>query len=251
MTIRVCVLCLFAVLTMTGQARAEFREVSGTATYRERLAMPPDALLEVKLVATTADKAEPRPLASIIVRPTGQVPVPFVLSYDSNAVEPETDYAIEAVLLVDGRPIFHDLSAATSLTNGTGGTVIITMKMVQPGETEPLITRDAILGDWEVFEIGGQPIEGGRVPTLSFDKDGNASGTGSCNRFNGRADIGEGTIALGPMAATQMACPDPLGAQERSFFDALSQVTGFEAHERVINLTDTGGEALLKLTPAN
>ncbi len=243
------VVCLSALLTIAGQARAEFRAVSGAATYLERIALPPEAELEVVLSAMPGDAEPSRSLASILVRPQGQVPIPFVLTYDSSAMDEGRNHAIEATLFVDGKPIFQGTTDAVA--PGREEPVTVVMRRVPVQDEHPRPDHTSILGNWEVFEIGSQPIEGGRVPTLSIANDGAVAGTGSCNRYTGRAEIGDATLAFGPVAATQMACPDPLGAQERMFFDALSRVTGFLIDEHSIALTGANGAVLLRLATAH
>ncbi|MEM7178337.1 MAG: META domain-containing protein [Pseudomonadota bacterium] len=251
MTTRTIVFSLLAVFTLSGPALAEFRSVSGTATYLERIAVPPEAVVQVTLVGPSDNGAPARPLASIIVDPQGRVPVNFVLGYDRKMVRPGRTYMIEAALIVRGEPRFRGSVAAPVLTPGAHDAVTVVMRRSPPQDAGTETAHQSILGEWEVFEIFGQPIEGGRVPALSIAQDGGVAGTGSCNRFNGRAQTGSGTIAFGPVAATQMACPDPLGTQERAFFDALSRVAGFEVHQRSIAMTDDSGAVLLRLAPAN
>ncbi|WP_323717844.1 YbaY family lipoprotein [Paracoccus aminovorans] len=70
--------------------------IRGTVTYREPMALPPEALVRVSLVdVSLADAASPT-IAAIEIRPQGQVPVPFALSYDPQRIEDRHSYALRA-----------------------------------------------------------------------------------------------------------------------------------------------------------
>jgi heat shock protein HslJ len=84
---------------------------------------------------------------------------------------------------------------------------------------------------WAVTEIAGEAVLPDTEVTLSFDATDALSGSGGCNRFTTLYEItGEG-LSLGPVAATRMACPDPISAQEMAFFAALDQVYSFDIAE--------------------
>ena len=74
---------------------------------------------------------------------------------------------------------------------------------------------------WTVTEIAGAPVTG-TAPDLLWDEEGGFTGSGGCNRFTGSW----GPEGPGPLAATRMACPEPVMAQEQALFAALARVTG-------------------------
>ncbi|MCU0921814.1 MAG: META domain-containing protein [Burkholderiaceae bacterium] len=63
--------------------------------------------------------------------------------------------------------------------------------------------------------------------TLEFGASGELRGSGGCNNFNGRYTAKEGTLSIGQVASTRMACMQPDGrmAQEAAFLAALQSVT--------------------------
>jgi heat shock protein HslJ len=79
---------------------------------------------------------------------------------------------------------------------------------------------------WLLVEIGGETPPETVEPTLEFGDDEAVSGLGGCNQFNGSAEIGEGTIDIGPIASTQMACPDEQLTQLET--DYLAALEGAE-----------------------
>jgi putative lipoprotein len=61
--------------------------VTGTVTYRERITLPPGAVLTVRLSNVSKADAPAAVLALTAVEVAGQVPVPFELSVDSADVD--------------------------------------------------------------------------------------------------------------------------------------------------------------------
>ena len=75
-------------------------------------------------------------------------------------------------------------------------------------------------GRWELIEssfITGGRLPGARRPTLEF-KDGRLAAFSGCNRATGNAVEAEGRMAVGRLATTRMACPEPLASFEQRFF---------------------------------
>jgi heat shock protein HslJ len=82
---------------------------------------------------------------------------------------------------------------------------------------------------------------------------GSLSGRGGCNRYSGAAKTGEGAggIAIGPVAATRMACePEAMRVEDR-FFAALNSVTSysFQAGQLVLSYEQQGARKSLRLSP--
>jgi heat shock protein HslJ len=92
-----------------------------------------------------------------------------------------------------------------------------------PPTTEKMVPGAQYLigSEWELNDLGGTPVLPDRRPTLSFLDPGRISGSASCNRYGGGADLGEGTIKVGPLQTTRMACTPEIDAQERAFLVAL------------------------------
>ena len=81
---------------------------------------------------------------------------------------------------------------------------------------------------WTLLAIDGeQPAPAESEVTLSFE-DGQVSGSGGCNSYSGPFSLDEVNpfvMAIGPLTATERACPDPAGAQEAAYFAALDKVS--------------------------
>ncbi len=80
---------------------------------------------------------------------------------------------------------------------------------------------------WELVEIDGAAPAADPPPTLTFEDDGTVSGSGGCNTFSGGVTIDGTSLSFGPLASTQMACPDPVGQEEQAFLLAMDEVTEY------------------------
>ncbi|MCU0550623.1 MAG: YbaY family lipoprotein [Leptolyngbya sp. Prado105] len=73
--------------------------ISGTVSYRERIALPPDTIVRVTLESVGAPMEV---LAEQTIETQGrQVPIPFSLTYDAANLQEEASYVIRAQILVD------------------------------------------------------------------------------------------------------------------------------------------------------
>lgn len=117
--------CVFALGLLPGLAGCstppqpeELPAVTGSATYRERISLPPDAVLEVQLVDITVPGPGERVLHNLTLSPVAQVPVYFRINYDPHRIKPDHIYALKARILVAGKLRFLSTSGIRVLTNG-------------------------------------------------------------------------------------------------------------------------------------
>lgn len=93
--------------------------VTGTVSYLPRIAMPPNATLEVALVDVSRADAPAIVLASQSAVFGGrQVPIPFELVYDPEQIDPRFSYAVQARISVDGQLRFITTSSVPVITRG-------------------------------------------------------------------------------------------------------------------------------------
>ena len=75
--------------------------------------------------------------------------------------------------------------------------------------------------EWGLKDLSGTPVNPDAVPTLAFAEPGKVSGNASCNRFSGPVELGDGTIRVGTLASTRMACPPDVAPQEAAYLSAI------------------------------
>jgi len=73
--------------------------VSGTATYRERMALPPDAVFEVRLEDVSRADAAAQVIAMTRIESPGNPPFAFTLDYDPASIDATHRYSIRARVL--------------------------------------------------------------------------------------------------------------------------------------------------------
>ena len=129
------------VLLMTtiggGSADAAEATVSGTALYRERIALPPDAVLEATLEDVSRADARAEVLGRARVAPAGQVPIAFEIGYDPARIDPAHRYAVRAGIRVDDRLWFTTTEAHLVLTGGRGDQVELMLRRVSETVGKP------------------------------------------------------------------------------------------------------------------
>jgi uncharacterized lipoprotein YbaY len=93
--------------------------VTGTVTYLERIAMPPNAVVTVRLLDESKTGARDVALGEAKFVTAGkQPPYPFAIDYDPGRVVPGGRYTIEATIAVDGRLRYRTAEGYPVITNG-------------------------------------------------------------------------------------------------------------------------------------
>lgn len=103
-------------------------KIKGTATYRERIALPQDAVFEAELLDMSAD--EPRVIASSGVQAAGGVPLAFAITYRKNLIDRAKPYAVRAEIRSQARTLFQSAEPVPVLTKGAGRTLDLVLKLV-------------------------------------------------------------------------------------------------------------------------
>jgi putative lipoprotein len=65
-------------------------------TYRLRIALTPEAVVQVELRDVSGQDVEAPLIAKRVIEKPGQVPIPFSLDYDPSLIEPGHAYAVSA-----------------------------------------------------------------------------------------------------------------------------------------------------------
>ncbi len=232
---------LLAAIFVPMAAMAEMKTLSGTVAYRERIALPPSASIEVKLLDVSHADAPARTIAQTIVRPETQVPVPYRLDYDASEVVPGRSYALQARITVGERLWFVTATRHPVFAGGADSTDIV-VERVSGAATSPV-------GRWLAEDIRSGGVIDRLQTILEIATDGKVAGTGGCNRMAGMATISGADIRFGPLAATNMACTPAAMDQEAKFFAALQDVRSWQidSARRKLTLLDESGRPIIVL----
>lgn len=100
--------------------------LTGELVYRERLPLPSDALVTVKILNVT------RPYAAVrngetTFRPSTANSIPFEIAYDQNYISPDDIYEVRASIVSGGREILQTVQALPVITRGNPTKVRLNM----------------------------------------------------------------------------------------------------------------------------
>lgn len=112
--------------------------VTGTVTYLQRMALPPDAVIEVKLQDVSLADAPAKTIADQkITLGNRQVPVPFELKFDPAKIDPKHSYSVRATILMEGQPRFVTDKAYPVITQGNPSHLELILKQVAADPNKP------------------------------------------------------------------------------------------------------------------
>jgi uncharacterized lipoprotein YbaY/heat shock protein HslJ len=114
-------------------ASAQEARIIGTVAYRERVALPPTAAIEVTLEDVSRADAPASAIATTMAPTSGrQVPIKFEIAYDAASIDPRRRYAVRA-RITDGERVLFRSAQVPVLTQGHGTQAAIMLTAV-PGQ---------------------------------------------------------------------------------------------------------------------
>jgi putative lipoprotein len=218
----------------------------GQASYRERVALPPDAVFE----ATLEDVSRPGAVAEVLgtarLEKAGPVPIRFEIPYDPAKVDERHSYAVRARILRGDRLLFTTDTVHPVLTRGAGREAsLLLVRSRAKVETE---TPTPLEGThWTLAELGGTPLPAGlpQEAYLEFQAEPRrVSGSGGCNRINGEYERDGGRLGFKPLASTRRACIGGGMDTEDAFLAALERVRALRIAGTRLELVDEAGRAV-------
>ena len=214
----------------------EHGAVVGTVSYRQRVALPSDAVVEVHLLDTSRTDVAAQVIGEAIIPTAGaQVPIPFRIEYNPAAIDPTHTYSVRAIINVNDKLLFSSPTVYPVLTRGGGNEAAVEVYMILPAGaavdpgTQPAASLENIF--WRLISVGDKPAFAApatREAGFTLYSEGRRlSGSGGCNRLLGRYELGAGTLKLIPSGTTMMACADDSTLQEADFLSALKMTTSY------------------------
>ncbi|MYK76953.1 MAG: hypothetical protein F4016_08455 [Acidimicrobiaceae bacterium] len=125
--------------------------VSGTVTYRERIALTPGATLIVQIRDTSYADAAAELIAEQVISDPGQVPIKFEVPYDPDDIDSRNVYSVSArIEESDGRLAFINDTAYDVITRGSPTKVDMVLVLVEP-------PPEMVDGEWSAEDR--RPVE--------------------------------------------------------------------------------------------
>ncbi len=105
--------------------------ISGTVTYRLRIALTPEAEVQIELRDVSRQDIEALLIAKRVIEKPGQVPIAFSLEYDPSLIEPGHTYAVSARITDRGQLQFVTDTRVAVLGAATAAAVEIVVVPVR------------------------------------------------------------------------------------------------------------------------
>ena len=114
-----------------GAVAAPVAAVTGTVTYREHIALPPTAVITVKLVDVSRADAPAVVIGEQVIHSGGkQVPFEFQIAYDTTKIEVNHSYAVQARIEDGGQLRFISDQHYAVVTRGAPAHVDMVLRSV-------------------------------------------------------------------------------------------------------------------------
>lgn len=235
-----------ALLFLFGVA-APAATLRGEAFYRERIALPPDAVFEAVIQDVSRADAPAEVLGRSRLDPAGQPPFRFEIAYDDAARRPGGRYAVRASVTLDGQLLFTTDRFIPAFEDRQPLELLL-VRVAGGAHANDVGLRNTY---WKLIRLGESPVqvgEGQSEPHLIL-AEGNTqvSGSGGCNRFTGGFTLEGDKLRFSRMASTMMACVDGM-EQEGRFLADLAKVTRYRIAGDRLELLDDSGAAVMRFT---
>lgn len=236
---------LLALGLVTHAAVAEVPQITGTAGYRERIALPEGAVLSVQLQDVSLMDAAAITLSSQMFQMTS-VPRDFALTFDPALIDDRHTYSVRAEIILDGTVLFRTTQTYPVLTREAGSHVDLMLeKAALSADADP---ASLVLGKWEVDELYGMLLRHKPRPQFVFEATGRVSFEGGCNIYNGSYEVSEESLKfIGPALGTLMACSEDQETIDSETLAALGDTVDYVREGEVLSLVNDEGATVARL----
>jgi putative lipoprotein len=224
--------------------------LTGTATYKERMALPEQAVFEAALEDVSRADVPAEILGTVRVENPGSPPIKFGIAYEPMRIDPRHRYVVRARIVVADALLFTTDTSYPVLTGGNPLEANLVLRRGHAGAPVPPAPTATLENTyWKLIRLGAAAVvvgESQREPHLILHPDNNrVSGSGGCNRLTGTYTLEGNRLTFAQIAGTMMACPSGMD-QERSFHDALGLAATWRVEGERLELFDASGKAIAR-----
>lgn len=221
--------------------------VRGEVIYRERIALPPNAVLSVQLADVSLADAPARIIGEQKIKPAGQVPISFEIKFDPSVIQPRMTYALQARITVDDKLMFiSDVRHQLDPLADAPQTILLKM-VTQRAEPEASVFGQL----WVVDYVDGIGAVAAPQATFRISEAGKAGGSGPCNSYFATAKIEGEAITISGIGSTYKACAPEVMAEEKALFDALARAASYNVEAGKLTISDKVGREILRFSAAS
>ena len=232
----------------------EWKNITGTVSYRERIRLNPAAIVTVSLEDVSRADAPAIMVAQHIIEAPGQVPVKFELMYNPAIIDERMSYSVRATIYEGGEARFITDMAYPALTRGAGDSIelVLVAAAGNPSFFDTYWELSSIRGETEMLTSNEQK------PNIMFHTEGGVSGFSGCNSYTGQYTEADDQLELGNLMMTMKACTKT-GNMELRFMQALNESINYKVMGTQLRTYNGEQEELLifnavaaeKAAPAN
>lgn len=155
MKFRVTLLSLTFIAFPLYAALAE--QVTGSATYLQRIALPPHAVFDAHVEDVSRADARAETIGSVRIAGPGNPPIAFAIDIDPQRIDERHRYSVRATITVDGRLLFTTDQVYPVLTQGNGREVELLLRQTGRARPEATGPEFAMLGQLPASFSGDLP----------------------------------------------------------------------------------------------
>lgn len=231
-----------ALLLLAGCTTLPMNHIEGTATYRERMLLPPGSRLEVTVEDISLADVPATVLSRTVVQLSGAPPYPFTVQYRASGMAPGHRHGIRARIEHEGRLLFITDTHHALPRPDDAEPLQLMLVRAQPPSTATLENTY-----WKLLRLGDQAVQvedNAREPhlILRVDEDGGraVSGFAGCNGLAGSFTLEGEHIAFPQLASTLRACATGMDT-EQAFHEALAAARRWAIRGEQLTLSDADG----------
>jgi putative lipoprotein len=236
----------------TGAMESDLARLEGSATYRERMMLPPGSVLQVTIEDVSRADAPAEVVVRTEVEGATASPIPFVLTYPAARILPDHRYGVRATI----RHAEGLLFVTDTFTPLPPPGAALELRMVRAGSSPDATAPSAAAASsasltntyWKLLRLGdmtvtatGQQREPHMVLQAPEDGTRRLTGYGGCNRMVGSYRVDGEEIAFEQLAGTLMACADGMET-ETAFHKALLGARRWAIRGEQLDLFDADGQ---------
>lgn len=228
--------------------------VTGMAVVRERVVLPPDAVLQATLLDVSDPDAPPVVLGRQVQQPAGQPPFALQIPYLSARWAPKGHYEVRVAVFLNDRLVLstqarHPVPAEPAFRRVS---VQLHRQIPHPATLDAAVPL--LLTHWQLREIAGEPVAplpgGVAAPHLVLQAEpAQAAGWAGCNRFLADYALEGGRLRFANLTSNITLCLQSATLETR-FLSALGAVEGFRQRFTELVLHSADGDPLLRFEAA-
>lgn len=219
--------------------------ISGQATYRERILLPPEAKLTVKLLDISIADTKALKVSEYTQTINSSPPFSFDLTYDANLIATNKRYSLQARITINDKLLMITDTALNPFKQDSA--IVLQLKAVthyadlNQTKTTPSSTSIPLQGEWQLASFQEQNFtrsENSTIPFLAFNTETQrVNGFSGCNHFNGRYQSDKHTLNFSPFAMTRKLCSKQMST-EMLFMQSLEKTVYYKKEKEVLLLLD-------------